>query len=86
MAVKLGTIDAGKLRHPAHRQAAAAAHAGAVNHDRVHAGHRFNPVLLGQKADKLHHDEGPDGDDFIILFPALNELFQGVRHKALLAP
>ena len=42
-------------------------------------------MLLGQLHHKLHHHQGPNGDDLIIGFTLGDELFQGVGHQALFA-
>ena len=85
MAVEVRTVDTGELGFAADRDAAAAAHAGAVDHDRVHADDGLDPELLGQLADKLHHDQRSDRDHQVILVAVLNQLLQLVGDEALVA-
>ena len=48
MSVKVRAIDTSKLHLAANRDATAAAHAGAVNHDRVQRDDRFDAERLGR--------------------------------------
>ena len=50
VAVEVGAVHAGELHLAAHGEAAAAAHAGAVDHNGVHAHGGGDLVLLGQQA------------------------------------
>jgi hypothetical protein len=52
VAVELGAVDADKTRLPAHLDAAGAAHAGAVDHDRVQADDGRHAKGLGGEASK----------------------------------
>ena len=47
VAVELGAVDTGELGLPADRHAAAAAHAGAVDHERVQRDDRLDAVVAG---------------------------------------
>ena len=85
MAVKIGNVYAGEFRLAADGQAAAAAHAGPVDHDRIHADSCFDAVLFGKFANKLHHNQRPDRNDFVVLLALLDKLFKRVRDKALCA-
>ena len=61
--VELGAVDAGELDLAAHRHAAAAAHAGAVDHERVERDDGLDAVGAGEIGDGLHHGHGADGVD-----------------------
>ena len=65
VAVKVGAVHAGKLGLAAHGQAAAAAHAGAVDHDGVHRHNGLDIVRLGRLDDEFHHDQRSDRDDLV---------------------
>src|SRR5699024_10339795 len=65
--------------------AAAAAHAGAVDHDGVHGADALDVVLLAGLDHELHHDQGADGDDLVVLGAGGDQLFQGGGDHALLA-
>ena len=69
-------VHAGKLGLAAHSQAAAAAHAGAVDHNGVHGDDALQPVLLAGLDDEFHHDQRADGDDQIILVAGGHQLVQ----------
>ena len=90
MAIEVRAVHAGKFRDPLavldKAQAAAAAHARAVDHDGVHADSGGYVELFGELADEFHHDERPDGDDPVVLFAALDELSERVGHQTLLPP
>ena len=62
VAVELGPVDAGEFHRVAHGDTAGPAHARSVDHHAVHADNGFEPYLLGEEGDKLHHGERPDGD------------------------
>jgi hypothetical protein len=55
VAVELGAVDAGELGLVADRHAAAAAHAGAVDHDRVERDDGLDAVRAGHLGDGAHH-------------------------------
>ena len=76
VAVKVGAVHAGKLGLAAHGQAAAAAHAGAVDHNGVHGNDALQAVLLAGLDHKLHHDQRADGDDQIVLVAGGHQLVQ----------
>ena len=89
MAVELGAVHAGELSLAVHGQAAAAAHAGAVDHDAVHVDHRVHAVLLRDLTYELHHRQGTDADAGVILLALglglLQQLLELHGGKALLA-
>ena len=85
MPVEIGAVDAGEPGLAAHRQAAAAAHARAVDHDRVHAHDRLDIVLLGEEGNEFHHDDGADGDDLVVAVARLDERFERIGHQSLFA-
>lgn len=75
--VEVRSVNTGKFYYPlaipVQRQTAAAAHAGTVDHDRIHGnGHRNTKRLRGGNYE-FHHDQWSDGDDHI-------ELFAGFQH------
>ncbi len=59
--VELRTIDAGVSGHAADHHAAAAAHAGAVDHDRVERDRGRDLVRSSELADGTHHRDRSDG-------------------------
>ena len=63
VAVELGAVDAGELGLAADRDAAAAAHAGAVDHEGVQRDGGGHAILGGQIDDGLHHRHRADGVD-----------------------
>ena len=83
--VKVGAIDAGELGLAANGQTAAAAHAGAIDHDGVHGNNGLHAEGLGGSNDKLHHDQRTDGDDFIVVLAVLDQFLQRSSNNALLA-
>ena len=83
VAVEVGAVHAGKLGLAAHGQAAAAAHAGAVDHDGVHGDDALEAVLLAGLDHELHHDEGADGDDEVVLVASGHQLVEGGGDNAL---
>ena len=85
VAVELRAVYAGEFRLAAHAQAAAAAHTRAVDHDGVHGHHGGDVVLAGELADELHHDDGADGDDPVILGTRVDLLLQQVGDQGLFA-
>ena len=85
VAVEVGAVDAGELRLAADSEAAAAAHACAVNHDGAHRDGGGDTIRLGGLGDKLHHDGGANGEDLVILVAILDELLERIGDKALLA-
>ena len=85
MPVKVRAVHAGELRFAPHRHAAAAAHAGAVDHDRIHADDGFHTIGTGQVAHSLHHGQRADGNHLVILLPGPELFLQRLGHKALVA-
>ena len=85
IAVKVRSIDAGKLRFTANSDAAATAHTRSVNHEGAHADHAGNVILLGHEGRKLHHGKGPNGKDLIELDAAFDEFFELIGDKAMVA-
>lgn len=83
VAVKVGAVHAGKLGLSAHGQAAAAAHAGAIDHDGVHGDDALQTVLLAGLYHKFHHDQRSDGDHFIVLVAGGHQILQGGGHNTL---
>ena len=65
MGVEFGTVDADELRLAADGDAAAAAHARSVDHDRVEGGDRLHAERLRRERAELHHDGRTDGDDLV---------------------
>ena len=74
MAVEVGAVHAGELHLAAHAQPAAAAHAGAVDHDGAHGDGGGDAVRLRGLGDELHHDHGADGEYLVILVACIDEL------------
>src|SRR5512136_841903 len=63
MTVEFGAVHAGELHLAAYHDPAAAAHAGAVDHDRVEADDGFDAVRPGQLRDRAHHRHRTDGEN-----------------------
>ena len=84
VSVEFRAVDADELRLAADRHAATAAHAGAVDHDRVERHRRLDAVGLRGEGAELHHDGRADSDDFVNR-AGFAELLQGLRHEALAA-
>ena len=61
--VEVGAVDAGELDLAVDSDAAGAAHAGAVDHDRVERHHGLDLVGPGRLGAGLHHRQRADGDD-----------------------
>ena len=85
MTVELGAVDARELHLAANCDAASTAHAGTVDHHGVERDNGRQVVLLGEQRYKLHHRQGTDGDTAVVLFAALNQLFNLVGHQSFLA-
>ena len=83
--VELGPVDAGELGPLRREHAAAAAHAGAVDHQRVEAHHGLDPVRPGRLGDGLHHPRRPDRQHEVDLPARLDQLLELVGHEALAA-
>src|SRR5574341_217738 len=64
VAVEVRPVDARELDLAADLDAAAAAHAGAVDHDRVHAHHGLDAARPRRLGAGFHHHRRTDGDDF----------------------
>ncbi len=60
-----GTVDAGELGLAAHLDAAATAHAGAVDHDGVEAGDDRDVVLVAGEGGELHHRHGANAEGVV---------------------
>jgi hypothetical protein len=63
--IELGTVDAGEFAFAVDHHAAASAHPGAIDHDRVKADDGVDVFFAGQVGDGSHHDDWADGDDEI---------------------
>ena len=63
VAVEIGSVDAGELDLAADRDAARAAHPGAVDHDRVQRHHGLHPGGARGLDTGVHHRQRPDRDD-----------------------
>ena len=85
MAVKIRAVDTGELHLAADRDAAAAAHTGSVDHDRVQRNDGLDAERLGRLGDKLHHRDRADGEDLVILDTGLKQLLQLDGHEAVFA-
>ena len=83
--VELRAVHADELGLAADRDAAGAAHPGAVDHDRVQAGVGRDLVRLGDLAGELHHDRRADHDRAADLRAALDDPLELVGDEALLA-
>ena len=82
MAIEFGTVYAGKLHLAADAETTAAAHACTIDHDGVHGNNGLDAVFFGELAYKLHHDEGPDGDHFVILVAGLDKRLERIGDQA----
>ena len=85
MAVEIRAVNARELGLAADGQTAAAAHAGAVDHDGVHGNDGLDAVGTGGLADELHHDHRADGDDGIVLIARIDQLLEHLRDQRLAA-
>ncbi len=90
MRVKIRSVNTGELRLSADYNAAAAAHAGTVYHDRVKRYNGLYPVRSGDISEEFHHDIRPDGDHSVELCFAggnigFNLLLEEYRRETFLA-
>ena len=86
MSIKLRSIHAGKLHLIADDQTAGTAHAGTIDHDRVHGNDGRDAEILCGEAGKLHHDDWSDGYALRILLAVfIDQLLQNVGYDTLLA-
>ena len=85
MAVKVRAVDARKLDLAADRHAAAAAHARAVDHDRVQRDDGLHAERLRGLGDELHHRDRADGEHLVILLTGFQQLLELDGDKALFA-
>jgi hypothetical protein len=85
VAVEIRAVYAGELHVPAHRDAAGAAHAGAIHHDRIEADNGRYAGRPGDFAARLHHRDRPDGDHFADVFFAGQDVGQRVGDEAVAA-
>lgn len=63
--IEVGAVDAGELGLAVDLDAAAAAHAGAVDHDGVEAGDDGDLVLAAGLGGELHHGNGADAEGVV---------------------
>src|SRR3954452_2689545 len=71
MAVEVGAVDTGDLDLVAYLYAAAAAHSGAVDHERVEAHHGLDARGARCVRGGLHHDGRADGNALVDVGVAL---------------
>ena len=84
MAVKLRSVHTCELHFPANAYTAGAAHSCAVHHDWVHADDGWDSQLLGELADKFHHNHRSDGNtDIVLLALVLHQILNNVGYHAL---
>src|SRR5271169_3328593 len=83
MRVEFWAVDAGELALAVDQNAAAAAHAGAINHDRVETDHRVDVFLAGHFSNGLHHHDRTYGQNQVDAGAVLNQLAKFVGDKAL---
>ena len=81
--VEFGTVNTCKLGFATNGQTAATAHAGAVDHDGVHGSQSLDAVALGQLANKLHHGQGAQGDDLVVLLAGVDQPLQTGGNQTL---
>ena len=84
-AVEFRTVHTGEFSLAAHGEAAAAAHACAVDHNGIHGNDGLDMVGFGCQGDKFHHNQRADGDDFVVLLAAFNQALERLGDNALLA-
>src|SRR5450830_165553 len=84
VAVEFGAVDAGVFRLAVDRDAAAAAHARAVDHDRVERDGRLDGVWPSQLGAGPHHRYRTDGVDLIDA-TGLTQLLESLGHEAVAA-
>ena len=89
VAVEIRTVDTGKLGDTLailyQSQTAAAAHAGTIDHDRVHGNGDRYIIWLGSRNDELHHDQRTDRDDHIESLTFFQHFLQRNGDIAMLA-
>jgi len=85
--VKFRAVDADELRLAAYGGAAAAAHTGTVDHDRIEADDGIDPRRTGHVADGFHHDNRADAHDKSNLVGAalFDYLFQDIGDKTVMS-
>jgi len=84
MAVKFRAIYTDKLHLPTDGHPTPTTHTRAIDHDGVQAHHGVDPVGPGGFGDKLHHNWGPNADNFVGN-SGLAQLLQGNGHQVLAA-
>ncbi len=83
--VELGAVDAGELHLALDVDPAAAAHPGAVDHDRVEADDGLDVVRHRHLGDGAHHHRRADRDDAVDALLAVDEALQHAGDEAALA-
>src|SRR5580765_4879631 len=83
MSVELRTIHAGELALAIDQHTAAAAHAGAIDHDGVETYDRVDVLFASHLGDCPHHHDGADGDDKVDARAVLDQLAEFVSDKSL---
>ena len=79
--VEFGAIDTGEDGLAAHRDAAGAAHARTIDHQRIERYDRRQGVLLGRERHELHHNHRTDGHaDVVLLAPVVDQVFDQGRY------
>ncbi len=75
MTIKIRPVDTGEFGLSADRNAASPAHPGPIHHNGIERYIGLEAPRLGEKADELHHDDGPNRDDLVIFLTRFNKLF-----------
>src|SRR5215472_11997654 len=81
MSLELRAIHASKFALAIDQNAAASAHSGAVNHDRIQAHNSPNVCLARDIGHGFHHRDWTDGEDQVNMGSALDHLEQLVSDK-----
>src|SRR5262249_32927298 len=81
MGIELRTVHAGELRSFRREDAAAAAHAGAVDHHRIQADHCLDPMGTSSLGHCLHHPGRTYGQHKVELATLVDQSPELVGHK-----
>jgi hypothetical protein len=83
MPVKLWSVDAGELGIFADFDAAGAAHAGSVHHNRIHADQGLDPYWFCEVGYGFHHNHRPDSPYDTDFFASVQNRLDSMGSKSL---
>ena len=85
MPVELRAIHAGKARLAPDSHPAGTAHTRSIDHQRIEADDRFDPVFERRLRDEFHHNHRTDGDHLVVMLALIvDQIAQQSRHQSFI--